>query len=72
MVYDCNPPFTVGDMDCDGDVDFDDINPFVLALTDPLTYQAQYPNCNYLNGDCDGDGDVDFDDINAFVALLNP
>jgi hypothetical protein len=72
VVYDCNPPFTVGDMDCDGDVDFDDINPFVLALTDPLTYQAQYPNCNYLNGDCDGDGDVDFDDINAFVALLNP
>ncbi len=72
VVFDCNPPFTVGDMDCDGDVDFDDITPFVLALSDPVAYQAQYPNCNYLNGDCDGDGDVDFDDINSFVALLNP
>ena len=62
---------TPGDLDCDGDVDFDDINPFVLALSDPVAYQAAYPNCNILNGDCDGDGDVDFDDINAFVALLS-
>jgi len=59
-----------GDMDCDGDVDFDDINPFVLALGGPAGYYAQYPNCIWLNGDCDGDGDVDFDDINAFVALI--
>jgi subtilisin family serine protease len=62
--------FGLGDLDCDGDVDFDDINPFVLALTDPVAYQAAYPNCNYLNADCDQDGDVDFDDINSFVALL--
>ncbi len=60
-----------GDLDCDGDVDFDDINPFVLALSDPAGYAAAYPECNILNGDCDEDGDVDFDDINPFVALLS-
>jgi Flp pilus assembly protein TadD len=61
----------LGDLNCDGVVNFDDINPFVLALSDPVAYAAQYPNCDLLNGDCDGDGDVDFDDISAFVALLS-
>jgi hypothetical protein len=61
----------LGDLDCDGDVDFDDINPFVLALSDPVGYGALYPNCQVLNGDCNQDGQVDFDDINAFVALLS-
>ncbi len=60
-----------GDLNCDGAVDFGDINPFVLALSDPAGYAAQYANCNILNGDCDNDGDVDFDDINPFVALLS-
>ncbi|MEW6253069.1 MAG: FG-GAP-like repeat-containing protein [Planctomycetota bacterium] len=59
-----------GDLNCDGRVDFDDINPFVLALSDPQAYQAAYPGCNILNGDCNGDGQVNFDDINPFVALL--
>jgi len=65
------PPSLVGDLNCDGAVNFDDINPFVLALSDPAGYAAAFPNCNILNGDCDGDGDVDFDDVNAFVALLS-
>jgi hypothetical protein len=60
-----------GDLNCDGGVDFDDIYPFVLALSDPAAYQAAYPNCNITNGDCNGDGLVDFDDINPFVALLS-
>ncbi len=61
----------LGDLNCDGVVDFDDINPFVLALSDPASYQLAFPDCNYLNADCDQDGDVDFADINAFVALLS-
>jgi len=64
------PSLYPGDMDCDGDVDFDDINPFVLALSGPAAYYAEYPDCNWLHADCDGDGDVDFDDINPFVALI--
>ena len=59
-----------GDLDCDGDVDFDDIEPFVLALSDPAAYELAYPGCPLPNADTDGDGDVDFDDINPFVALL--
>jgi RHS repeat-associated protein len=57
-------------MDCDGDVDFADINPFILAISDPNAYQAQFPTCNLLNGDLDGDGDVDFDDIDYFGGLF--
>ena len=59
-----------GDLNCDGVVNFDDINPFVLALSDPAGYQIAFPNCNIMNGDCNGDGLVNFDDINAFVAIL--
>jgi hypothetical protein len=60
-----------GDLNCDGVIDFDDINPFVLALSDPNGYYAAYPYCNVWNGDCNSDGVVDFDDINAFIALLS-
>lgn len=60
----------LGDLNCDGLVNFDDVNPFVLAISDPAAYAVQYPDCNLMNGDCDGSGQVDFGDINAFVALL--
>jgi probable HAF family extracellular repeat protein len=66
-------PSSMGDMNCDGTVDFGDINPFVLALTDPAGYQAAFPDCNPLIGDMNGSGFVDFPDINLFVAkLTNP
>ncbi|MEW6250819.1 MAG: hypothetical protein AB1716_09235, partial [Planctomycetota bacterium] len=32
-----------GDLNCDGAVNFDDINPFVLALSDPAGYAVAYP-----------------------------
>ena len=60
----------VGDMNCDGVVNFNDINPFVLALTGQAAYNVQYPNCNWLNADCNADGSVNFADIDPFVALL--
>jgi len=59
-----------GDLNCDDSVDFGDINPFVLRLSNPAAYQAAYPNCPDANGDINGDGSVDFGDINPFVALL--
>jgi hypothetical protein len=61
----------VGDVNCDGAVDFADINPFVLALSDPDQYAATFPYCIWQNADCNGDQRVDFADINAFVALLS-
>jgi hypothetical protein len=60
----------VGDMDFDGDVDFDDIDDFVLGLNDPAAYEALYGVPPATNGDMDGDGDQDFDDIAGFVAAL--
>jgi hypothetical protein len=62
---------TDGDMDCDGSVNFADINPFVLAISDPAAYQTQYPTCDIQHGDCNHDGLVDFGDINPFVELLS-
>jgi len=60
----------LGDTNCDDVVNFDDINPFVLALTGAAGYYTAYPDCAYENADCNGDGAADFDDINPFVALL--
>lgn len=59
-----------GDLNCDSTVDFGDINPFVLALTNAAGYAAAYPGCNLANADINGNNQVGFDDINPFVALL--
>jgi probable HAF family extracellular repeat protein len=59
-----------GDVNCDGAVDFDDIDPFVLALTDPEQYGDSYPNCDIDQADVNGDGSADFDDIDPFVERL--
>ncbi len=59
-----------GDMNCDGSVNFDDLDGFVLAIVGPAAYQAAYPTCRYLNADLNDDRVVDFDDINPLVAAL--
>ncbi len=66
-------PLCVGDLNCDGSIDFGDINPFVLYLSNLAAWQAAYPACNCLNGDIDYDGTYgqgSFGDINPFVALI--
>jgi len=60
-----------GDMDCDGDVDFDDIDDFVQGLSDPAGYQASQGIPAALKGDTDSDADLDFDDIPGFVSILS-
>lgn len=61
----------LGDMNCDGVVTFDDIAPFVTALSGQQDYENQFPDCNWFNGDIDGSGVVDFDDIYLFVYMLS-
>lgn len=61
----------LGDMDGNGLVDFDDIGPLVLGLTDPDAYQASFGVPASLRGDLDEDGDFDFDDIGPLVERLN-
>jgi hypothetical protein len=64
-------PVIPGDLNCDGNVNFGDINPFVLILTNQALWEATYPGCPVLNGDINGDGSVNFGDINPFVTLLS-
>ena len=59
-----------GDMNCDGSIDFDDIDPLVLALSGEEAYREALSDCHWLHADCNGDSEVNFDDIDAFVAML--
>lgn len=60
----------LGDMNCDGVISVGDIGGFVLALTDPAGYAAQFPTCDINNGDINNDGSVSVGDIGPFVNLL--
>jgi hypothetical protein len=60
-----------GDLNCDGVINFKDINPFVLALSSWGGYLQSYPNCDIMLADINQDGYVTFADINPFVAILS-
>ena len=55
------------DMDCDGDVNAFDIEPFLELLFDPNPKP-----CNACTGDTNGDGAVDAFDIEPFLECLFP
>jgi hypothetical protein len=70
-------PICRGDCDCNGVIDFDDINFFVAALTGEQAWIDLYttafghaPTCLFANCDVNASGGVDFDDINPFVARI--
>jgi hypothetical protein len=53
-------------------VNFEDINPFVLFLSNFSAWQTTYHACPPQNGDINDDGTYPaFQDINPFVALLS-
>ncbi len=58
------------DLNCDSLVNNGDIDPFVLAITQPGQYAVDFPECDIMNGDINGDGWTNNGDIDAFVALL--
>jgi hypothetical protein len=58
------------DANCDGVVNFDDIDAFVSALVGEAAYNAEYPACYWLNSDTNADDTVNFDDIDGFVECL--
>ncbi len=62
-IVDC----TAGDVNGDGAIDFDDIDPFVAALGGG----AATPVAQRCAADCNRDGYVTFDDIDPFVAALS-
>lgn len=59
-----------GDLNCDGVLDFFDIDPFVMAVLDPVAYAALHPDCDITQADVNNDGGVDFFDVDPFVELL--
>ncbi len=62
-----------GDANCDGSVNSFDIDAFVVALTNPAAWEAQYGvlGCDLLCvADCNADGAVNVFDIDPFVLLL--
>lgn len=59
-----------GDVNCDGLINNFDIDPFVLALTDPTAYAAAFPSCAVILADVNRDGAVNNFDIDAFVGRL--
>ena len=62
-----------GDMNCDGVVDFDDLDPFATALAAPEDYAAAYPQCDIDRADMDGNSSVNSADIAGFMNhLLSP
>ncbi len=63
--------YLTGDADCNGEINFGEINAFVDYLTDPVAWQQAHPDCSPLVCDANCDCSADFDDINAFVDLLS-
>lgn len=61
----------LGDMNGDGALDEADLDAFVLAVTAPQQYQAQYPALDRLRrGDLNQDGIMDQLDVAPFVDLF--
>jgi hypothetical protein len=59
-----------GDFSGDGQVNTEDINPFILALTSAQGQAVSGLPADLLAADPNGDGVINTEDINAFVALL--
>lgn len=60
-----------GDLNCDNAVNTLDIDPMVLALTNPDAYIDAFQTCNIMRGDMNNDAAVNGDDIPAFVAAVS-
>jgi hypothetical protein len=60
-----------GDTSGDGQINFADLAPFVMALTDPSGYDAEFPALDrQRRSDINGDGACNFADLGPFVNLF--
>ena len=55
-------------MNCDGVVNSLDVDPFVLAMSDPNQYVENYPNCDIMQADLNGDGSVNNLDVGYLLS----
>ncbi len=61
-----------GDLNCDGDINALDIEPFIVALFEPAGYPDRYPDCDINLADVNGDDEINAFDIEPFLDLLFP
>lgn len=62
----------IGDMNIDGLITLADVSAFVIGLSDPAAYAANYGRAATINGDLNGDGLFNLADVEPFAALLGP
>ncbi len=72
----CTTTPCLGDGNCDGRVDWRDIDHFVAAMTGgregwTRLFDPDGPTCSYANNDVNTDGVTDWRDIDPFVARQN-
>ncbi len=72
ILDECESAGEPGDLNCDGEINAFDIEPFLSALFDPAQYAIQYPDCDINLADINGDGTVDAFDIEPFLGILFP
>jgi hypothetical protein len=62
-----------GDLNGNGVIDAEDIEPFILALFDRAQYLINFPDINPdVTGDFNCDGVMDTEDIEGFIIVLFP
>ncbi|MCK4340333.1 MAG: hypothetical protein KAY37_01245 [Phycisphaerae bacterium] len=69
-------PACPGDSNCDGAIDWRDIDYFVAAMNDNYVawgdmFAPGDPACPFVNNDVSGDGTVNWRDIDPLVAIMN-
>lgn len=63
-------PSQQGDLNCDCNIDLDDVSLFALALVDPEAYVAPQPGCGLARADMNGDSVVDGNDLALFTNRI--
>jgi murein tripeptide amidase MpaA len=70
--FTCDDGIVKGDTNCDGALNTLDIEPFILAMTDPDGYANTYPDCDIASADMNNDGAVNTLDIEGFIDAIIP
>lgn len=63
-------PIVAGDLNCDNQLDVQDVPAFVLALVAPHAYTLVHGNCDIVRADLDGNGQINGRDVGRLVELL--
>jgi len=60
----------LGDMNCDGLIDLNDVPAWVTAVLNPTAYLSTFPACDITLGDLNADGHIDGRDVRGLVTAI--